>query len=110
MNWLLNSSRIRLTFVGLSAVCCAPSEEELQAEFDAYVAARNQCETVADCAVAVPGCPLGCFVYVNSSKVKEVEAKAKELVDDYERFGAQCEYGCVAAAGVDCEAHRCVAR
>lgn len=96
--------------LGLCAVGCAPSEEEIQSEFDAFVAERNRCEDASDCALATPGCPLSCFVYVHRAKVEEVEAKAKALIEDYERLGATCEYDCIEPPGTVCEQQRCASK
>ena len=95
---------------GFFTLACASSEAEIQAEFDAFVADRDGCEVDTDCAMATAGCPLGCFVYVNQAKVAEVEAKADELIEDYESWGASCEYDCVEALGPVCEDKHCVSK
>jgi hypothetical protein len=55
---------------------CAPSEEEIQREFDDVVAGANACETADECVLVYPDCPLGCFVAVNAANADEVDAKA----------------------------------
>jgi hypothetical protein len=88
-------------------VLFAPSEEDVKAEFDDYVASANSCSTADDCAYASAGCPLGCVVAVRKDRVADVERKARELIDDYESGGRACEYECVQPLGVTCRAGRC---
>jgi hypothetical protein len=87
---------------------CAPSEEEVQEEFDAYVAERNACTVTDDCVLATADCPLGCWVSVNRAYQADVEAKARELVEDYESGGQKCYYDCIPAVAV-CRDGRCAA-
>lgn len=86
---------------------CGRSEEDIQAEWDETVAASNACQTAAECVLVWPGCPLGCFTAVNSSKKAELEAKAAELIDEYESGGVACEYGCVAPGPLECVGGKC---
>lgn len=86
---------------------CSPSEEDIQAEWDETVAASNACQSAADCALVSPGCPLGCFAAVNSAKKAEVEARAAELIDDYESGGTACAYSCVAPGPLECTGGKC---
>jgi hypothetical protein len=64
-----------------------PSEEEIKREFEAYVAARNQCSVNDDCVLASADCPLGCYAAVNRVYQAEVEAKARELVSEWGKGG-----------------------
>ena len=73
---------------------CAPSEEDIQEEFDEFVSTRNSCSSVDDCTIVHPGCPLGCHVGVNKAHEAAVKAKADELIDDYESGGQACAYDC----------------
>jgi hypothetical protein len=102
MRWLLVAS----SFV----LACAPSAEEVSAEFDAYVATANACALDADCAIASADCPLGCWVVVRRDRVADVERRAEELIADYERGGARCYYDCVAPGTPVCTAGRCASR
>jgi hypothetical protein len=86
---------------------CAPSEEEIKKEFDAYVAERNACMVTDDCVIASTGCPLGCGTAVNRVYQAAVEAKARELVDEYESEGQKCYYDCNVPVPV-CMDGRCV--
>jgi hypothetical protein len=88
-------------------VLFAPSEEDVQSEFNDYVAGANSCSTDDQCAYASAGCPLGCQVAVRTDRVGDVERKARELIDDYESGGRACEYECVEPLGVTCRAGRC---
>ena len=76
-------------------VGCAPSEEEVRAEFEKFVSSRRACALDADCVLAAAGCPLGCTAAVNREHQAAVEAKARELIEDYESGGAACDYECV---------------
>ncbi len=84
------------------------SEAELKQEFAAYVAARNQCSVNEDCALVVAGCPLGCYGAVNRVFQAEVEAKAHELVSEYEESRGSCVVDCIVSAPA-CTHGRCQA-
>jgi len=94
-------------FLGTGCVLFAPSEEDVQAEFNDYVNGANSCTSVDQCAFASAGCPLGCAVPVRKDRVADVENKARELIDDYESGGRRCDYECVAAPELACTAGRC---
>jgi hypothetical protein len=90
--------------------CGAPSEAEIRREFADYVNDANACETTSECAIARADCPLGCFVAVRAEQVVSVERKGRELVDDYESGGQQCENDCASPTGTECVNGRCAAR
>ncbi len=102
---------MRQILFGVMAACgllgCAPSEEEVQDEFAAFIASRRGCEQDTDCAVVYPGCPLGCYVAVAEEHVEAVEKKARELVEDYERAGRSCDYDCMEPPEPVCRAGGC---
>ncbi len=85
---------------------CAPSEEEVQAEFKEFVSTKKACSIDDDCVIAATGCPLGCGTAVNKKHQREVEAKADELIEDYESNGRSCDYECVGSVAV-CAEGRC---
>jgi hypothetical protein len=87
--------------------CAAPSEEEVRAEFESFVAKHDACEDAADCTLIYPGCPLGCYVPINVESVEKAEAKAKELIEDYESGGSGCDYSCIGPTSLACMNHRC---
>jgi hypothetical protein len=90
----------------LGAVACGPpSEEEIRREFTAYVAARNQCSVNDDCVLANANCPLGCYAAVNRVYQAEVEAKARELVSEWEKGGQGCAAMCIEAVPVCTDGH-----
>src|SRR5215207_2047089 len=91
-----------LLLVALAAAACGRSQEDIEAEWDETVAGANACQSAADCVLVSPGCPLGCFAAVNSSKKAEVEAKAADLVDEYESGGMACAYSCIAPGPLEC--------
>jgi hypothetical protein len=100
-----------LSFVvmGLVLVGClfGRSEESVRSEFDAYVKGASACTAASECAIAGAGCPLGCFAAVRSERVADVEAKARELVSEYERGGRGCAYDCVGAGALRCVEGHC---
>lgn len=106
--WMRERGMVLLV-VGLVCAGCGKSEEEIQEEFDAIVAESNACSDASECVYVSPGCPLGCFVPVNSAKKAYVEEQARELIEDYERFGRSCEYGCAEAGPLACVEGRCQA-
>jgi hypothetical protein len=91
----------------LLASACGASEEDVQREFDAYVAAANRCEQASECVLATAGCPLGCSVAVHADAKADVERKARELIEDYESGGTMCAYGCAAVSSIECTDGRC---
>ena len=94
--------RTLLGLATLAAIGCSPSQEEIQREFDDYVADANGCVQDDDCAIAAAECPLGCWVAVRADRVDDVERKARELVDDYESGGSGCAYECTEAPTPRC--------
>jgi hypothetical protein len=96
-----------LALAGLSG-CIGLSEEEAKQRFQDYVDTANRCERDDECALAGAGCPLGCFVAARADRKADVEAKARELIADYQRGGRRCEYGCVEAGPVVCRQQRCL--
>lgn len=100
--------RAAIAVLVLLAAGCA-SAEEIQADFAAHVGASSACVEDAECALIVPGCPLGCFVAVRADAADECTAYAAGLIDEYERSGARCDYDCLAAGPVRCEEGRCTA-
>lgn len=87
--------------------CTGASEEEVQRKFNDYVNGANSCTMASECAAASAGCPLGCEVAVRSERVADVEAKAQQLIAEYERGGRSCIYGCRGPGTVACVVNRC---
>lgn len=98
---------IALLVIGLGCASCGKSEEDVREEFAEVVAGANACQQASECVLVSPGCPLACFVAVNSAKKAEVEEKARELVEDYESLGQSCEYDCAVPGPIECVAGRC---
>ena len=94
-------------WAGLGLAGCAPSAEEIQEEFEEYVDGVNACSVATECAVVMPGCPLGCGVAVRVDQVAAVERKADELIGDYVSGGQVCIYTCPAPGAVECVGGRC---
>ncbi|HET9953825.1 MAG TPA: hypothetical protein VFQ61_04960 [Polyangiaceae bacterium] len=101
------SRSVLVTWVGLGCLVACTSEDSVQAEFEEFVSAHNSCVSAEDCVAIYPGCPLGCYRYVNKQYERAAIDKAKELVADYERWGRSCEYDCVETRPPECEANRC---
>jgi hypothetical protein len=91
----------------LGVAGCAPSEEDIEREFDAYVEGANACSSASECSIAATECPLACFVAVRTDRVASVERKARELVQDYESGGESCDYSCLPPGAVECVRGRC---
>jgi len=86
---------------------CGPSADDVKQEFDVEVQRSNGCSEASECVVASAGCPLGCWVLVNAEFQARVEAKARELIDDYESGGSRCDYDCTEAPMIACSAGKC---
>ncbi len=104
-----NASLVVFALVlGLGMGCeLALSQDEARARFEAYVDGANHCATAQECAVASAGCPLGCFTIVRADRKADVEAKARELIKDYERGGQSCQYDCATLGPLLCTDGRC---
>lgn len=76
-------------------------------EFEAFVEQNNTCTADDECVVVWTDCPVGCFVVVNESRTEATQAKARELVEQYEAGGRACYYDCAAAGAPRCEDGRC---
>jgi hypothetical protein len=105
------SGVLRSRFFGFAAalgvVGCAPSEEEIQREFEDYVNDANACSVVSECSEVQPGCPLGCGVAVRTDRVASVERKAEELIDEHTAGGNRCIYSCASPGTLACVDGRC---
>ena len=95
--------------VGLGLMGClfGRSEESVRSEFEAYVKGASVCTVASECAIAGAECPLGCFVAVRSDRVADVEAKARDLVSQYERGGRGCAYDCTTPGPLRCLEGHC---
>ena len=94
-------------FAAVLLAACGPSEEEIRADFAAFVDSANRCEIAADCALVYPGCPLGCYAAVRADRAEEATRYAAELISDYESGGASCQYDCVEPPRLTCVQLRC---
>jgi hypothetical protein len=100
--------RSRLLVLVLVAAGCGMSEEEAQRRFREYVDTANHCQRADECALVSAACPLGCYVAARADRKADVEAKARELVQAYQRGGTRCEYDCVPPGPVECRNDRCI--
>lgn len=92
----------------LSLSACVPSESELQEEWDQFVSQNKSCETVDDCAMIYPGCPLGCGTAVSADAETEARELGESLISRYERGGQECMYDCLSLE-LACESGTCEA-
>lgn len=92
----------------LAMSCSAPSEDEVQAEFQAVVERSSRCESSEQCVLLATKCPLGCLHAVRADRAAEVGEKARELIEDYESGGRSCDYQCLAPGTAICEQGRCM--
>jgi hypothetical protein len=88
-------------------LACASSEDEVKAEFAAFVERSNRCDGDSQCTLVATRCPLGCQVAVRADRAEAVADKAGELRDDYERGGVSCDYDCAAPGEPRCVQGRC---
>ncbi len=95
-------------FALLLLSACVPSEAEVQDQWDQFVSENNSCQTVDDCAMVYPGCPLGCGTAVSASAEGEARALGESLIAEYERRGQECVYDCAGLVPA-CESGTCVA-
>lgn len=103
----LRTTPLLLAFAATLLPACGPSEEEIKADFAAFVDSANRCEVAADCALVYPGCPLGCYAAVRADRAEEAMRYAAELISDYESGGASCQYDCVEPPRLTCVQLRC---
>ena len=99
---------VYLACLALAAMGCAPSEEEVKADWQEFLAKHQACSADSDCTLVHPGCPLGCASPINVAAAAAGERLAKDLIEDYESGGKSCDYDCVIICGAACEANRCV--
>lgn len=92
----------------LSLSACVPSEADIQEEWDQFVDQNNSCETVADCVMVSPGCPLGCGTAVSADAETAARELGETLISRYERGGQECMYDCMALE-LACESQTCQA-
>ena len=93
-------------FPAVTAVSCV-SEEGAERRWQRFVDDHNSCETVDDCVVVYPGCPLGCWEAVSAEHEDAAIKKAEKIVKSYERGGRACAYGCVSAGELSCNSGIC---
>ena len=92
-----------LTLIVLLFSPACVSEEQVEREMED----ANYCVTAEECVVIYPGCPLGCWSFVN----EEEEGRIRDLVESFfdQQVGEQCMYDCAGHGEVRCENDRCVA-
>ena len=88
---------------------CGRSTEEIQADWTESLSAATSCMEDSECVLITPGCPFGCAAVVNQSKKEELEAKAKELREEYTgETGMSCNYSCVLPTVFTCNNGTCL--
>jgi hypothetical protein len=66
----------------------------------------NYCAAPEDCVNVGSYCPFGCTILVNAAEEERIESLIEDYYDSH--GGEQCMYDCIAVAGFDCQAQRCV--
>lgn len=92
----------------LSLAACAPSEAQIEAQWDEFLSENQSCETVDDCVIVYPGCPLGCGSAVSVGAEEEARELADSLVNRYSRLHGECMYDCMGVEA-ECNAGACEA-
>lgn len=96
--------------VSISLTSCggdsAPSEEEVQSEFNLAIELAKDCTEDSECTLVYAGCPLGCDVAVSSSEAERISNLASRLRDEYQGGGSGCVYDCAAVQAM-CVENRC---
>lgn len=99
----------RLSLLVLLSLCaCSVSESDVQEEWDQFVSQNKSCETVDDCRMIYPGCPLGCGTAVSADAETEAGELGESLISRYERGGQECMYDCL-SLDLACESGTCEA-
>lgn len=85
----------------LASACVTVEEVETEIE------EANYCENADECVEIIPGCPFGCWDFVNSAE----EERIQELIDTYhdQNSGETCLYDCAGHGAVSCTDGRCEA-
>ena len=100
---------LRALFFTATVVSCSSqrSADEVAAEFEAFVEDNNSCAADDECVIVSADCPVGCWVVVNETRVEATQAKARELVEEYESGGRACYYDCAVPGTPRCEDGHC---
>ena len=91
----------------LALLTACATEAGIERRWDAWVADHQSCETVDDCGVVYPGCPLGCTEAVSAEAVEEGQALADRLIRRWEAGGRACAYDCLPEAPLECVQGAC---
>jgi hypothetical protein len=105
--WVRKFRPVALVAALTLVASCAPSEAEIQSQFDAVLQRSNRCQSSDQCVLIDLACPLGCRAAVHSDRASAVRKQADELIEDYEHGGTTCVYVCTAPGTASCEQGRC---
>lgn len=96
--------------VSVTLISCggdsAPSEEEIQTEFNLAVELAKDCTEDSECTLVYAGCPLGCDVAVSSSEAERISNLASSLRREFQSGGAVCDFSCIPMQAM-CSDNRC---
>ena len=95
-------------FLPLFLLAGCMTADGAQERWDSWVQEHNQCDVPEDCTLVYPSCPLGCFEAVSTEFADEARDTADRLIARYERGGVTCDYDCIEAGPLGCEANTCV--
>ena len=90
----------------LALVLSSCTEDQIEAEWSAWLDEHNACESVDDCAMVTPDCPLGCGDGVRTEDLAAAEAKANALIAAWSGGVQNCAYDCLQLE-LSCTANRC---
>jgi hypothetical protein len=87
---------------------CGKVDQQIVADFKAFISAHQECHTDTDCALAKTDCPLGCTgVAVTASAVGKTESLSEELLRKAGRQGCTCSYRCRPPRRAECKKGLC---
>jgi len=83
---------------------------DLGEELRVFVAARQACQSAAECTNVTGSCPFGCAIPVAASAANEVTQKLASIVERQEKAGTRCAYRCAAPEPPACVEGRCTGK
>jgi len=83
---------------------------DLGEELRVFVAARQACQSAAECTNVTGSCPFGCAIPVAQKAANEVAQKLATLVERQEKEGTRCAYRCMAPEPPACVEGRCTGK
>jgi hypothetical protein len=89
---------------------CVQLEDQIKAQFEAFLSRHRACKNADDCTLAKTDCPLGCYgVPVSRSAQRQAKTVSDGLLALFEGQDCGCVYKCNAPEWAECRNGRCVA-